>query len=91
MVEASFQLWKKERYHYQREFRITTVAMGSGKKTEVVATVPSVMPTTFLSPSNVQAAAVLQRKHNFPETQNFTMQTPSKQNYGNNKASSYQK
>lgn len=55
---------------------------GFGRRT---ATIPSVLPATFLSPSSFQApvAAVWQHKHDFPETQNFMMQTPSKQNYGN--------
>lgn len=57
------------------------VATGFGR----TATIPSILPTTFLSPSSFQApvAAVWQHKHDFPDTQNFRMQTPSKQNYGN--------
>lgn len=57
------------------------VATGFGR----TATIPSILPTTFLSPSSFQApvAAVWQHKHDFPDTQNFMMQTPSKQNYGN--------
>lgn len=57
------------------------VATGFGR----TATIPSILPTTFLSPSSFQApvAAVWQHKHNFPGTQNVMMQMASKQNYGN--------
>lgn len=75
----------REKYPYQRELRITKVPHGCPRLWKKDGHNPIRLGVTFLSPSSFQApvAAVWQHKHDFPETQNFMMQTPSKQNYGN--------